>query len=697
MKLSELKIGGLSLGLMTITTPAWAQVTETQTHEIVITASKTAPSSIEQSVLYRPADMGLTHVIELKPSDGLVGRLDDLATAQGLGYASISNGGGDSAGLGMRGFTVNNQSNNAGKFLPSSRAYVDGQSDLTRRFLRDLSTVERVEVMAGQDATLLGSGAPGGSINYITKKPTGKDFATGVAGIGSNGMYSGLIDTEFGSTLGRTRVVGKVVRRDYRDEGVVNARENFFLTHVYKQGDFKLGFDYERLNDRMPFAFGTVYAGGKFWLDQAYVDTNVTTASRQYQRYAVSADYAWVAGTAKQNLHVYSQGASAHRDETLLGDYVVTSATTVSSLYRQIRDDYQQKERGVRYRVDWDTGSVLHQTFVNWRMLREGLDFSGPLTVAPGSIDLTNPNFGAININALTLTPLSQIDRNQEMGLALAHNATFQTGTTVSAGLRRISNQVDSAANGATLKQTGNVETAIHSYGLMQKIHDNVRGYLTRSESFEPVRAQGFDGRWLDPRQGVQWDTGLHWGERAKGDAGYVSLFTIDQTNLPATDPAHPLFLINLGSIRAKGAALGQTWRVPKTSALAGMWSTNLSYIEAGINVPTSGATQGRYITGTPHGQGSLRWESFSLNGFQPWGQLVAVGQRPGDTKASFYAQGYVRADMGARYRLDEKSNISATLLNAADIRYVQTLSGADDVWQGARRKLLITYEQRFN
>lgn len=691
MRLLKLKIYGLICGIIFIALPVFSE-----TPEVVITASRSASNALEQSVAYRPLDMGLTHVIQLKPSDGLVERLDNLATSQGLGYASTTNGGGgDSSGLGMRGFAVNNQSYASGRAISSSRAYVDGHTDLQRRFLRDLSTVERVEVLTGQDATLLGSGPPGGSINYITKKPTGKDFATGAAGLGSNGLYSGLIDTEFGSLLGRTRLVGKVIRLDYKDERVVNARENFFLTHVYSQGNFKLGLDYERLNDRTPFAFGTVYAGGKFWFDQAYVDTNVTKALRQYQRYSVSADYAWILGTTKQSLNVYSQGASAHRDETLLGDNVVTSATTVSGLYRVIRDDYQQKERGARYRINWDTGTVSHQTLLSWRMLREGLDFSGPLNGTGFSINLANPNFSGVNYSALPLGVSSQLEKNQERGFALAHNATFPTDTTASIGLRRVSNQTDAAPNGGVMTQNGNVEAMIRSYGLLQKIHGSLRGYLTRSESFEPVRALNFAGSYLEPRRGVQWDAGLHWGDRTRGDAGYLSLFTIDQKNLPTTDPVHPAFLINLGSVRAKGAALGQSWLAGKDSLLSGKWTASLSYLEARVEELTF-ATQGRAIVGVPHGQGSVRWEPAPQNGIQPWVQLVGIQQRPGDANASFYAPGYVRTDMGARYRLDEKANLSVALNNAADIRYVQALSGPSDVWQGARRKLFLNYEQRF-
>ncbi len=54
--------------------------------------------------------------------------------------------------------------------------------------------VERVEVVKGPSSLLYGNIAPGGLVNYLTKRPLAKDFATATATLGSWSTYRGELD-----------------------------------------------------------------------------------------------------------------------------------------------------------------------------------------------------------------------------------------------------------------------------------------------------------------------------------------------------------------------------------------------------------------------------------------------------------------------------------------------------------------------
>ncbi|MEB0284756.1 TonB-dependent receptor plug domain-containing protein, partial [Sphingomonas sp. 10B4] len=64
--------------------------------------------------------------------------------------------------------------------------YVDGVRD-DAFYYRDLSNIERIEVLKGPASVLYGRGSAGGMINRISKKPTTAARAEWSATLGSHG------------------------------------------------------------------------------------------------------------------------------------------------------------------------------------------------------------------------------------------------------------------------------------------------------------------------------------------------------------------------------------------------------------------------------------------------------------------------------------------------------------------------------
>lgn len=102
---------------------------------------------------------------------------DALKNVPGVGFSS---GDGQRDQVTIRGFTA------------IADQYVDGFRD-DALYFRDLSNVERIEVIKGPAAVLYGRGSSGGLINRVTKKPDG-DVTSAVFSAGSFDRYRGEID-----------------------------------------------------------------------------------------------------------------------------------------------------------------------------------------------------------------------------------------------------------------------------------------------------------------------------------------------------------------------------------------------------------------------------------------------------------------------------------------------------------------------
>lgn len=79
-------------------------------------------------------------------------------------------------------------------FRTASDTFIDGVRD-DGNYIRDLSNVERIDVLKGPSSVLYGRGSTGGIINIISKKPVAEQFLTTTLTGGFYDLYRGEIDT----------------------------------------------------------------------------------------------------------------------------------------------------------------------------------------------------------------------------------------------------------------------------------------------------------------------------------------------------------------------------------------------------------------------------------------------------------------------------------------------------------------------
>ena len=620
---------------------------------------------------------GIGHVTVLSNSEinqGTTDRLEDLLQHAGLAAADGGSSFGLTNGFSIRGFAVNRQQ---GTNLTATRVLLNGHPDIAYRFVRDLSTVETIEVLGGFDATLAGAGAPGGTVQYISKRPRGTEFIELGSNLASDGLARLTLDAErhFGPLQVRAVVASQ--RGQRTAEGQPTDRDNLLLSSLLATPIGRFQLDLEHQNNRAPYVFGTLYSQGMFWYDRPYASPQ-SRAERRYDRAAL--DWNFEVGP-NTGVRAWVQRAGVKRDETLVGFWDIKNATLLNGYYRELRAMAHQLDSGASLKHRFKTGSWSHELVTLVQRQTQELDFSGPQSISRFDINIASPVWPT-DLTRLALRPRTLQERYIESGIAIADTVHITSQLEARMGLRRSSVHIDTASNTASASPTADVVHTTTSAALAWHFSAQSQAWLSRTESFEPVRGQMRLGGFLPAQTGTQWELG--WKTQMQQHQWVLSAFDIRQSNLPGTDPADKDFLVPVGNVRASGLSVSAI-----TRWLGLDWRANATHQVLRVDAVSS-TDQGRLLPGTPQDLGSLRVsKAMPSIGVTTWLQPFWVGKRPADGAGRLYAPGFVRWDVGANL---QRSNWywNVAIENALDKRYVQAISAADTVWQGPRRRVTL-------
>ena len=504
----------------------------------------TAPMQKESPLWSQsPSGVGNVTVIDAKALDVQpAARIEDVLQASGLATATASSAFGLAPSVGMRGFAVNTQT--GAPSLIASKVLLNGHADISNGFTRDMSSVERIEIMGGFDSTLIGAGAPGGTVHYQTKRPKGVEAVQLGLTLASDGLTRATLDLEkHVNELLQLRLVLASQGGQKTVEGVGTDRDNLLLSSSLKTpvGAFRL--ELEHQHNRAPYVFGTLYRGGQFWYDKPYVSPQ-SQASRQYSRAALYWEQALSPDT---HIKAWAQQAYAKRDETLVGFWDVKNDTLLNGYYRVKTSDFHQQDMGVSVDHHLQAWGMPHTLTLLAQRQNQALDFNGPQNISGYTISIQNPTW-PVDLSTLPLTARTFQERMTETGLAVTDSIQLTDKLQLRLGARQSQVQIDTASNTPVSKPTAAIDYLTHSEGLAYQLSAQDTVWLSRAGSFEPVRGQTRDGGYLPPQVATQWELGVK--RQTKTQLMALSVFNIEQSNLPAVDPVDRNYLIPLGSLR---------------------------------------------------------------------------------------------------------------------------------------------------
>jgi len=229
----------LTLDTLVVTTPRLSDYYNAATD----TATRTPASTLAV-----PFSVGVVNQALLQDSMAL--RLEDTAMfVSGVQQSSADSG--FNTDLRIRGFTT------------IGSAYLDGVQDNQHFQVRDMALVEKIEILKGHSSVLYGSGSPGGTVNYISKKPQEQFKHSLSYETGSYDFNRAVVDStgplnQDKTVLYRVIAAGQLAD-DFRDN-ITHDRATIAssLTWNYQPGSaLDVGFEYGYQNQ--PYRFDNVY------------------------------------------------------------------------------------------------------------------------------------------------------------------------------------------------------------------------------------------------------------------------------------------------------------------------------------------------------------------------------------------------------------------------------------------------------
>jgi catecholate siderophore receptor len=115
-------------------------------------------------------------------AQNLLSLRDILSTIPGITFGAGEGGGGFGDSINLRGYSANND------------LTIDGVRDSAQYSRSDPFNLEQLEVVNGANGVYSGSGAVGGTINLVTKRPGRRDSTTVSGGVGTDGYLRGTLD-----------------------------------------------------------------------------------------------------------------------------------------------------------------------------------------------------------------------------------------------------------------------------------------------------------------------------------------------------------------------------------------------------------------------------------------------------------------------------------------------------------------------
>jgi outer membrane receptor for ferric coprogen and ferric-rhodotorulic acid len=572
--------------------------------------------------------------------------------------------------------------------------------------LADMAIYDRVEVVRGATGLMSGTGDPSATVNLIRKKPTYETQRKLTVQAGSWDNYRSELD-----------VSGKL-----SDSGHVRGRV------VAAKTDSKSHIDRQSLEKQV--AYGV--------LEWDISDATMLTVGAEYQD--LDNDGAGNHGFPMYNSdgshfkpsRSFNSGAdwSYHKRET---------RTLFTTLEHALGNGWQLKFNAEHSRRSYDDafataangrvnpdGSGISTWTGRWagepRQTSFDLSATGPFALFARehelylgashhkayyrsygydlwgfqTIDNIHTWDGSLPIPDIVRDKYSQdaLDETQ-LGLVAAARWSLTDDLSLITGARVIDWQRDTSsrtlATGAVTRSKEQENGIVTPYvGLIYDLDEHWSAYASYTTIFNPQNRQQADGSYLEPKEGENYELGLKgefWDKRLT--AG-LSIFEVQQDNLPVADPNNPGYSIPESGTKTRG------FEVEMAGELLPDWQVSASYSYAVIQ----DSDDKRLLTEVPRDTLKL-FTSYRLRALP---QLKVGGgvrwqgeeyyKRSGPNNETFRQGDYAVVDLMAQYAFTPDTSVSLNLNNALDEHYYSAIGARG--WYGTPRSLTATLAHAF-
>lgn len=553
---------------------------------------------------------------------------------------------------------------------------------------RDMSNIERIEIMKGPGSALYGRGEPGGTINLVTKKP---QFTTeGYLQVSAGNYDSHRIEGDYTSALTENsafRINGAYENSDgFRNTNplkyalnpslLVNLSETTSLTYeveaIKQQALFDRGII---VLDSLPDIPITRYLG-----DPENGATEIEALGHQLvMQHSLNNGWQLSVGLGYRDSSQKSFSADAELSD---GRQLIYIDGTTLSRQRRSRD-YDAEDQSGRLELSGtaDTGPLTHHLLIGADAYEFDLDFNlGRWRVGYGSMDDTysinifSPDYDGVRPTPNPQINQLQVQRNRGIYLQDQIDITEQWKMLLGVRLDDFEQKINDRLSGlrSNMSQTATSPRA----GLVYEVTPAWSVYVSYAEGFRPNNGTDYYGDAFAPEESKSYEAGIKLETDDGRTTGTLAFFRAEKSNVLTVDPAHPGFSTALGEAESQGMELDVAMAITDNTNLVFSYayvdaqtSNDMVNIDWGVEIPA-----GSRLINIPEHTASLSIaHDFQLRDAPASVALGAhyVDDRLGETvDPDYILPAYTVVDLSGSYSPTSNMTVFADVDNVFDKRY---------------------------
>jgi iron complex outermembrane recepter protein len=449
-----------------------------------------------------------------------------------------------------------------------------------------LFNIERVDVLKGPSAAVMGSGEPGGVINYVTKKPTdetkrkvsvttgNQDFASGSVELSGPanpdysqryrvGIYQDHENPSRDNTDVRNRIIDLGYEFDVSENTTIGVQYTDIIQHyggarlrgipTDDQGDFLADIDWNA-ND----------AG-----DHQYLDAEV------YQLHIDRDINSWL--TSNLSVRYYdNQELQQYHETSSLSD--TDNDGVADWANREYRDQIRNNQAGsiaTNFIADLGDHRVLFGADY-YRINEDYIYYRAKSSDGVSGRSLTSSDYIEDDASSYDTSLSKQTESSsQRYGSYLQDQWSITHNWNVLSGIRLdgYHDDVNDLINETTDSYSGSGVS--YRLGSTYRINDQLRPYTVVATGYVPQDASDqaeSNGGPFDPEESLMYEAGIrsYWFDNALNVN--VAVYHAIKENILQTDPDDSDKLVSFGKVRSQGI------EVDMLADLTDDWTANLSY-----------------------------------------------------------------------------------------------------------------------
>ncbi|WP_288805929.1 TonB-dependent siderophore receptor [uncultured Novosphingobium sp.] len=438
---------------------------------------------------------------------------------------------------------------------------------------RDTAGIERVEVLKGPAAALIGRGEPGGTVNLVTKQAElGRSFGSASVQYGSWGRLRGDADVNVALTAGLTaRLIGYGEQGGTFRDHVHQSRWGFLPSLGLALGpDTRLTYDFEKTRVDVPFDRGIVVLDGNFRTvprsrflgEPGDGDTTARASGHQLRlQHEFSDRWSLLLGGSLRDTLLTGSSSDAETvpsRQALYGDG--------RSLSRQRRSRYYDaSHKVVRAELagEFETASLRHRVLIGadhdaftydqvFRRFQPPSLASDPSDEQGYVIDILDPVYGRFALPQTSVIT-DRVDRQRATGAYFQDQITIDARLQVRIGGRydRLTLETDNRLSGVDSRRRRSRFSP--QAGLVYRLSTPLTAYAAYGQGFRANVGTDAAGAIFDPETSESIEAGLKFTVLGGALSGTLAAFQLTKANVLATDPNAPAYSLAIGKARSRG------------------------------------------------------------------------------------------------------------------------------------------------